>query len=236
MLANVPAAAIVRAALDRAALVVISALFVAGCASAPERNQAAPAIPVTGAESVEAYAATIKANAARTDHEPDGKIRADLADQSMSAADACLAKDANSAACQYGKAIATGLQARAHPTRAVALLSNMLESLKAADALDPTYDNAGPSRVQALVLIRSPGWPLGPGDADAGLAAARRAVSLRPEYPPNLIALAEALTKSGDEPAAQESYKRARELALRAPPGSERDDWLHDANEGLLRR
>jgi tetratricopeptide (TPR) repeat protein len=217
----------------RVAAFVCFAALIAGCASAPERKGP---VSVASAGSDEEYAAAIKANSARSDHEPDGKIRAQLADQSMSAADACLAADPHSAACQYGKAIATGLQARAHPARAAGLLSNMLAALQAAEAVDPNYDNAGPARVQALVLIRSPGWPLGPGDADAGLVAARRAVSLRPDYPPNVFALAEALTKAGDEPAAHESYLRARDLALAASPGPEREDWLRDANEALGRK
>jgi hypothetical protein len=84
-----------------------------------------------------------------------------------------------------------------------------------------------------LVLIRAPSWPLGPGDIDAGLAAARRAVALQPDYPPNILALAEALSKTGDENGARENYAHARDLAQSAPSGPERDDWLHDAEQGL---
>jgi hypothetical protein len=187
---------------------------------------------VTGG-SVAEYAAVIKANSQRSDHESDGKARADLAAQSSSAADACLALDPQAAACQYGKAVATGMEARAHPTRAVGLLNGMLQNLGNADSTDPNYDKAGPSRVRALVLIRAPGWPLGPGDTDAGLASARRAVSLQPDYPPNVLALAEALSKSGDEKGGRENYAHARDLAQAAPSGPERDDWLHDAEDGL---
>ncbi len=147
-----------------------------------------------------------------------------------------MALDSRAAACQYGKAVATGLEARAHPARAVGLLNSMLENLGNAESIDPNYDNAGPARVRALVLIRAPGWPLGPGDTDAGLAAAQRAVSLQPDYPPNVLALAEALAKSGDDAGARGSYDRARALARVSPPGSERDDWLREADEGLRRR
>jgi hypothetical protein len=186
-----------------------------------------------GSAAVEQYAAAIKANSQRSDHESDARVRADLATQSNSAADACLALDPRAAACQYGKAVATGMEARAHPTRAVGLLSGMLQNLRNADASDPNYDEAGPSRVRALVLIRAPGWPVGPGDSDAGLAAARRAVSLQPDYPPNVLALAEALSKSGDEKGARDSYAHARDLVQSLPPGADRDDWLRDAEDGL---
>jgi hypothetical protein len=242
-------------------VVVAFALAVAaggGCASSASRQ--APAASATGAAgsgggaaearngpaedhtgaavsaTIEQYAATIKANSQRSDHESDAGVRADLATQSNNVADACLAVDPQAAACHYGKAVATGMEARAHPARAVGLLNGMLQNLGNADASDPNYDEAGPSRVRALVLIRAPGWPVGPGDTDAGLAAARRAVSLQPDYPPNVLALAEALSKSGDEKGARDSYAHARDLAQSLPAGLDRDDWLRDAEGGLQRK
>jgi tetratricopeptide (TPR) repeat protein len=209
------------------------AMIQVACSSAPRREQQ-PQPAQSG--SVEQYAAAIKANAQRSEHEADSRVRADLAAQSSSDADACLALDAHSAACQYGKALATGLEARAHPARAVGLLSSMLQNLRNAESADPGYDKAGPSRVRALVLIRAPAWPIGPGDGDAGLAAARRAVSLQPDYPANVLALAEALSRTGDANGARESYARARELAQSSPSGPERDDWLRDADAGLNRK
>jgi hypothetical protein len=207
----------------------------AAVTGAPSRGAAGTgaAAGAAGPGSVEQYAAAIKANSARSDHESDANVRAGLAAQSSSAADACLALDPKAAACQYGKAVATGMEARAHPLRAAGLLNGMLQNLGNADASDPNYDEAGPSRVRALVLIRAPGWPVGPGDNDAGLAAARRAVLLQPDYPPNVLALAEALSKTGDEKGARENYARARDLAQALPPGPDRDDWLRDAGDGL---
>jgi hypothetical protein len=217
-------------------LALVAAICAVGCVSAPKLSKPdsrGPGhAPVTGG-SVAEYAAAIKANAQRSDHESDGKVRADLAAQSSSAADACLALDPQAAACQYSKAVATGMEARAHPTRAVGLLSGMLQNLGNADSTDPNYDKAGPSRVRALVLLRAPGWPLGPGDADAGLAAAQQAVALQPDYPPNVLALAEALLKTGDGKGARANYAHARDLAQALPPGPERDDWLRDAADGL---
>jgi hypothetical protein len=215
-----------------------------GCASLSRPATSPAGAPVAGttvsaggsAAAVEQYAATIKANSERSDHESDGKVRVDLAAQSSSAADACLALDPQAAACQYGKAVATGMEARAHPTRAVGLLSSMLQNLGNADSADPNYDKAGPARVRALVLIRAPGWPVGPGDTDAGLAAARRAVSLQPDYPPNTLALAEALSKTGDEKGAREAYSHARDQAQASPSGPERDGWVHDAEDGLKQK
>jgi hypothetical protein len=147
--------------------------------------------------------------------------------------DACLSREPQTAACLYDHAVALGLEARAHPTRAGELLSSMLDFLGRAESADATYDEAGPARVRALVLIRAPGWPLGPGDDAAGVAAARRAVMLRPLYPPNLLALAEALAKTGDGRGAKENYARAHDAALALPAGADRDEWLREADQGL---
>jgi hypothetical protein len=217
------------------------AVTLASCVNTSHREPPSLAAPASsansaGTASVEGYATAIKAASERTDHESDSKVRADLATEASNDADACLAMDSHAVACQYGKAIATGLEARAHPTRAVGLLGAMLQNLESAEKADPNYDKAGPARVRALVLIRAPSWPLGPGDTDAGLVAARRAVSLQPDYPPNVLALAEALSKTGDAKGASDNYARARDLARALPASPERDEWLRGANEGLRPR
>jgi predicted Zn-dependent protease len=195
-----------------------------------------PAPPPPGAAgSIEGLAAAIAADAKRSDREADSKVRADLATDAGAAADACLARESQAVACLYGRAIALGLAARVHPTRAGELLNAMLGSLAGAEAADPLYDEAGPARVRALVLIRAPGWPLGPGDAEGALVAARRAVSLRPEYPPNQLALAEALGKTGDSGGARDAYDAARTRAQGLADSADRSDWLREADEALRR-
>ena len=209
-------------------------LSIAGC-GAPLRPTASASM-ATPLGSVDELAAAIAAAARRSDRESDSKIRAELAAEAGRDAEACVAREPQAAACLYGRAVALGLEARAHPTRAGELLNTMLICLANADAADSSYDQAGPSRVRALVLIRAPGWPLGPGDAESGLVAARRAAALRPQYPPNLLAFAEALAKTGDSTGARENYQHARDLAQALPVAADRDAWLHDANEALQRQ
>jgi Flp pilus assembly protein TadD len=205
------------------------ALMATGCV-APGRS---PPAPEPTSRSVQELAAAIAAAAQRSEHEPDARIRAQLAAQASRDGEACLAREPRAAACLYEDAVAQGLQARAHPTQAGGLLTMMLASLASAEALDPTYDQAGPARVRALVLIRAPGWPLGPGDVEAGVLAAQRAVALQPLFPPNLLALAEARAKSGDARGARESYQQARALAQQQPATPDRDDWLREADQAL---
>jgi Flp pilus assembly protein TadD len=68
------------------------------------------------------------------------------------------------------------------------------------------------------------------------LVAARRAATLRPQYPPNFLALAEALAKTGDSNGARENYEHARALAQALPAGTDRDGWLREADEALRRQ
>ena len=208
-------------------------LAVAACATQPR-----PRPPVANVEprSIAELSAAIQAAATRSDQEPDSKIRAALAAQAGSDADACMARAPQAAECLYGRAVALGLNARAHPAHAGEYLNSMLDNLTRAESADPSYDEAGPARVRALVLIRAPGWPLGPGDSEAGLVAARRAVTLRPLYPPNLLALAEALAKNGDASGARDNFARARAAALALPTAPGRDEWLHEADQGLQRK
>lgn len=200
---------------------------------APQRPALQSPVPLPA--SVEALAAAIDSDSRRSDASTDARVRVELATEASRDAEACMAREPMNVACLYGSAIALGLTARARPTRAGELLRTMLERLAGAEAADPGYDHAGPTRVRALVLIRAPGWPLGPGDLDAGLTAARRAAALRPEFPPNHLALAEALAKTGDSSGARNSYEQARDLAQALPAASDRDQWLREADQALRR-
>jgi hypothetical protein len=209
------------------------AVLILAAAACATRPRSPPSVAATEPASVAALAAAIDADAKRSEREPDSKIRGELSAEASRRAQACLAQDPQAAACLYGNAVALGLEARAHPTRAGELLSNMLAALARAESADANYEEAGPARVRALILIRAPGWPLGPGDTEAGLNAARRAVALKPLYPPNLLALGEALAKSGDGSGARENYARARDAALAQPASPDRDEWLREADQGL---
>lgn len=217
-------------------------LALSACVTAPRSTPPTPAAPVAPAApsaepaSVPALVAAIQQDASLSEHESDSATRSALAADADRDSQACLERDPQSAACLYARAVALGLTARVHPAQAGELLGSMLDNLARADAADPGYDEAGPARVRALVLTRAPGWPLGPGDPEAAVVAARRAVMLRPHYPPNLLALAEAMARAGDEVGARANYARAHDAALALPDSADRGEWLHQAELGLLRR
>jgi hypothetical protein len=192
-----------------------------------------PAVQTPSNASSTQLAAAIALDARKSEHESDPRVRGELAGAARRDAEICVAQAPQAVACLYGRGVALGLEARAHPAQAVTLLSDMLATLARAESIDPTYDEAGPARVQALVWVRAPGWPLGPGDPERGLAAAERAAALRSEYPPNWLAVAEAQAKTGATADARASYARARALATQLPDTPDRADWLNEAEQGL---
>jgi len=213
----------------RAPSAVLAALALLACTVPPRPSGQSAPPQGTSAQ----LAAGIALDARKIEQESNSGVRAELAAAARRAADACIAAAPQDVACVFGSAVAMGLEAKEHPTRAAALLTQMLATLARAEALDPFYENAGPARVQALVWIRAPGWPLGPGDPERGLAAAQRAAALRPEHPPNWLAVAEGQAKAGAVTEARASYARARETARKLPDSPERADWLKQAEQGL---
>jgi tetratricopeptide (TPR) repeat protein len=73
-----------------------------------------------------------------------------------------------------------------------------------------TYIYGGPDRVMAIVLMRSPGWPIGPGDWDLAEKHMRRALEIDPNWPENQLYMAElefGLAKKRGEPAFADSAR-----------------------------
>ena len=115
--------------------------------------------------------------------------------------------------CTYRLALAIGQQARERSSTALDGLKQMTALLEQVIAAAPLLDAAGGHRVLALVLLRAPGWPTGPGDPDAALEHARQADTLAPDRAQNLLALAEALARTGAPDQARGVYERAARLA-----------------------
>jgi hypothetical protein len=187
---------------------------------------------------VDALAGAIQAKIWLVEHEPDATSRTALAVSAVDAGQSCLQRAPASAVCDYGLALALGIQAREKRTTVREGLKLMVEHLRRAQVEDPSLDLAGPSRVLAIVLVRAPQWPLGPGNPEAGLVEARRAVALAPEHPPNHLALAEALAATGRHQEARAEAERGVALARARASAGDADaaEWLRDGEKLLARR
>jgi tetratricopeptide (TPR) repeat protein len=193
--------------------------------------QAARADPHNAA----AFAGAIRAKAFRLGREKDAAERTRLAESAVIVGQLCEANVPAHPLCDYWLAAALGLQARERTATAKDALSRMTELLRRAIQKDPTIDRGGPHRLLAIVLLRAPSWPLGPGDPEAALPEAQAAARIAPDYPPNQLVLGEALKKNGRPAEARTAYslalKLASEAAARGVP--EASGWVDDARAGM---
>jgi hypothetical protein len=185
--------------------------------------------------SVDGLVGAMRSSVWLADHESASELRESAARRAVDAGQHCEQRAPRSSECLYWMAIALGVQARERRSTGLDAVNLMLERLAAAIELDPGLDHGGPHRVLALLYLRAPGWPSGPGDPDLGLDEARRAIAQAPDYPPNRLCLAEALLATEDSEGGRREYEAAADLARRwiergAPDAR---DWLKEA-EGYI--
>jgi tetratricopeptide (TPR) repeat protein len=178
----------------------------------------------------------MRAAAYRVEREKDGAARERLAVEEVQLGQWCQRRAPDDPACKYRLAIGLGQQARERTSSAKDALERMVKLLREAAAAAPRLDRAGPHRVLALVLLRAPGWPLGPGDPEQALREAQAAVDLFPGAPDNQLALGEALAKNDRAAEARAAFEKAAALADRdaaADPDAAR--WRDEARDALAK-
>jgi hypothetical protein len=166
-----------------------------------------------------------------TQRDPDPASRVRAATEAVGAAQWCERIAPASAVCVYWLGAALGVQARERPSTGVSALPKIREAFERAARGAPTLEEGGPDRALALFYLRAPGWPGGPGDPELGLEHARKAVALSPEYPPNLLVLAEALRADGDPAGTRRAIETALEMARRGatPRDPDAPEWIREA-------
>jgi tetratricopeptide (TPR) repeat protein len=184
---------------------------------------------------VEAFLGAARATSWLVEHEENGERRKSLAVEGVQVGQWCVRLYPSVAECTFRLALAVGQQARERPSTAVDGLDVMVELLDEVIAAAPELDFAGGHRVLALVLLRAPAWPTGPGDPETGLIHALAAVGSFPDYPPNQLALAEALLENGRREQSRQAYQRAAALAETSRDAGEPEaaEWLAEAEKAL---
>jgi hypothetical protein len=182
---------------------------------------------------VEGLYGAIEAKVWLLDHDRSAD-RGALARSAVDAGQWCLRRAPASAWCDYGLAQALGMQAQEERSTALDGLKRMVELLRRAATEDPAIDRAGPERVLALVLARAPAWPLGPGDPESAVQAARKAVARAPDFAPNPLALGEALIATGASEEGRAEAERGLALA-RASHDPDAPEWIKNG-EALVER
>jgi hypothetical protein len=123
--------------------------------------------------------------------------RADIAKLGIAACRQLLARDSNSAPGHYYLAMNLGelAQAEAPSLAAYKLVHEVEREFELAAKLDVRFDYAGPARNLGELYFLAPGWPFSVGSKRKAREWLERAVALTPEFPVNLLNLAEAQLK-----------------------------------------
>ena len=186
------------------------------------------------ARRTDALIGAMRAMSYRIEHER-GVARGTLAEQEVELGQWCQRRAPQSGECDYRLAIALGQQARERSSTGHDALGRMVTLLNRAIARAPALDAGEQHRVLALVLLRAPAWPVGPGDPEQALAEARAAASAFPASPDNQLVLAEALAENGATGDARAAYQRALDLAAAARRAGDPEavHWVAQAQAGL---
>jgi tetratricopeptide (TPR) repeat protein len=170
-------------------------------------------------------------------HRPDAQGRRAAAGRAVRAAQWCSQVRPGAPECSFWLGAALGAQARERRATAIDALPRIIDLFEEAREAIPDYEHAGPDRALAVLLVRAPGFPVGPGDPDLALEHARAAVERDPDHPPNQAALGEALEAVGLAEEARTHWERSRELAAEALADGDvlAREWLNSADEALQR-
>lgn len=217
-----------------AALLLVTA---GGCTTVARPRAAARLDTRVVARNAETLYAEVRGRLRRVSERASPRRRATLIEEAVLLGERCIANWPGNAHCEYALALALGMKVREWPTYAHDLLPKVVGHLENAVKTDPALDRAGPERVLAMLLVRAPGWPAGPGDPETGLEVARSAASREPGYAPNWLAVAEAADATGDEASREQAAQKAAELAKQAAAAGERDaaEWQSEAARLLAR-
>jgi len=170
-----------------------------------------------------------------SDHETAPAARESAARLAVQVAQWCPRIAPDLPDCDFWLGAALGVQARERPATGLSALAKIEAAFKRAAEGNPEMEDAGPDRALALLYLRAPRWPRGPGDPEQGLAHAKKAVALRPDYPPNRLALAEALAAAGDTAGSVAAGREALRLAeARVAAGDpDANEWVSQARKSI---
>lgn len=107
----------------------------------------------------------------------------------------------------YFLAVILGRLAEEMGLSALAMVHRVEELGNKAMELDPTFDNAGPYRLLAMLYAKAPAWPVSIGDIDRALELALESVEVL-DYPLNRYVLAEVFIEAGDNGQARQELRR----------------------------
>jgi tetratricopeptide (TPR) repeat protein len=133
----------------------------------------------------------------------------------------------------YFLAVILGRLAEEMGMSALAMVHRVEELGNKAMELDPTFDNAGPYRLLAMLYAKAPAWPVSIGDIDRALELAQEGVEVL-DYPLNRYVLAEVLIEAGEKAQARQELRRVLAAPKAGKWAQEGETWRPRARRLLV--
>jgi hypothetical protein len=154
-----------------------------------------------------------------------GKERASLANQGIAACQPLITRSLKLAPAHYYLGMNLGQLARTESIGALKLVKQMEYEFKLAAALDEHFDYAGPARNLGLLYREAPGWPISIGSGRQARVWLERAAALAPDYPENILNLAESYLLWNNRDDATVQLKKLDALWPKAQASFTGDAW-----------
>jgi hypothetical protein len=119
---------------------------------------------------------------------------------------------------------------------ALRIVREMEREFKTATKLEPHYDYAGPERCLGLLYREAPGWPVSLGNKRKAKNYLQIAATLSPDYPENILNLAESELNWHDFTAAQKESDALDQLWPQAQKQFIGDQWEQEWADWTARR
>ena len=142
----------------------------------------------------------------------------------------------NSAAAHYYLAMDLGELASSEMLGALKLVHEMEREFKTAAALDAHFDFAGPERNLGLLYRNAPAWPMSVGNRHAAREFLESAAAIAPDYPENILNLAETYLALGDRADAGKGLAALDELWPQAQQNLTGPAWEQSWDDWSKRR
>lgn len=161
--------------------------------------------------------------------------RATIAREGMAACHQSL-QFTNSAAAHYYMAMNMGQLARSESLGALKLVRQMESEFLIVAGLNSGIDFAGPARGLGLLYRDAPGWPLSIGNRGQSRKFLENAVKLAPNYPENVLNLAESELMWGEKSEAGKEFHALETLWPKAQKALTGQAWEQSWDDWSKRR
>jgi hypothetical protein len=161
--------------------------------------------------------------------------RAAIAQEGIAACHQSL-QFSNSAAAHYYLGLNMGQLAQAETFSALKLVREMSREFTTANDLDPHLDYAGPNRSLGLLYRDAPGWPVSLGNRRKAEDYLQTAATLAPNYPENILNLAESYSTWGDIVNTRKELARLNALWPKAQTNFTGQAWEQSWDDWFKRR